>query len=88
MEITHRVAWRRDTTEGGMCNQTSIDASATLLGGGSAHLECRSGCSGNIGNMSYFCTDFSEIDNWSAGERTYITYKFSTVTAQPFFEAS
>ena len=83
VEITHRIAWRKTHTQ---CTQASIDA-ATLLDRGSGRLVCRSGCSGNIGDLSYFCTDFSETDNWSAGERTY-SYNFTTVTTQLFFEAS
>ena len=83
VEITHRIAWRRNRAEGGSCTQQTIDA-ATLLGSGA--LTCRVGCSGNIGAMTYFCTDFSESENWSAGERTY-TYDFGT-TVPSFFEAS
>ena len=53
-------------------------------------LLCRVGCSGDIGAMTYFCTDFSESENWSAGERTVIlSYIYDFSTAVPsFFEAS
>ena len=83
MQITHRIAWKRDSSEGGMCTQATVDAQSTLLGGNSIYqLACQRGCSGNIANFSYYCTDFSIIDNWSAGERTY-TYNFT----EPSFEA-
>ena len=75
MQITHRIAWRRDSGAGGTCTQTTIDAQTLLSSGGSHELRCQSGCSGTIGNLSYYCTDFSVTDNWSAGERIY-TYNF------------
>ena len=37
-----------------------------LLGSGS--VDCRSGCLGNIGLLWYQCTDFSIVENWSAGQ--------------------
>ena len=80
VQITHRIAWKRSSSEGGTCTQATIDTQTLLLSGG--QLTCQSGCSGNIGDLSYYCTDFSVTDNWSAGERTY-TYNFT----EPSFEA-
>ena len=80
VQVIHRIAWRRDRSEGGRCTQATIDAQTLLPSGG--QLACQSGCSGTIGNFSYYCTDFSVTDNWSAGERTY-TYNFTG----PSFEA-
>ena len=80
MQIIHRIAWKRTSGEGGTCTQATVDAQTLFTYGG--RLTCQSGCSGNIGNFSYYCTDFSVIDNWSAGERTY-TYNFTG----PSFEA-
>lgn len=81
VEITHRIAWRRDSSQGGTCRDDTIEDEDLL---GSGELICRSGCSGTVGSMRYFCTDFSTIDNWSIGERTY-EYDFgSTIN----FEAS
>ena len=74
MQITHRIAWRRDTSQGGTCTQTTIDAQTLLPSGG--RLTCQSGCSGTVGHFSYYCTDFSVTDNWSTGERTYM-YNFT-----------
>ena len=69
IEISHRIAWRRSSSTGGSCSQNTID-SRTLIGGGT--LSCRSGCSGSVGSMSYYCTDFSTSEDWSAGERSYV----------------
>ena len=79
VQITHRIAWKRSSSEG-TCAQATINAQTLLPSGG--QLTCQSGCSGTIGDFSYYCTDFSVIDNWSAGERTY-TYNFT----EPSFEA-
>ena len=81
IEISHRIAWRRSSSTGGSCSQSTID-SRTLIGGGT--LSCRSGCSGSVGSMSYYCTDFSTSEDWSAGERSYI-YNAHGITS---FEAS
>ena len=78
IEITHRIAWRRSNY---YCTQATIDAQQ-LLGAGS--LVCQSGCSGTVGSMQYYCTDFSTTENWSAGQRSYI-YNAAGVTS---FEAS
>ena len=74
VQITHRITWKRDRSQGGMCTQATVDTQLLLPSGG--QLTCQSGCSGNIGDLSYYCTDFSVIDNWSAGERTYV-YNFT-----------
>ena len=63
--VTHRIAWRRDTRQGGNCDANTT-AAGTLIGMGT--LACRSGCSGEIGSLQYQCTDFSVDDNWSAGQ--------------------
>ena len=80
VQITHSIAWKRTSGEGGTCTQATVDAQTLLPSGG--QLTCQSGCIGTIGDLSYYCTDFSITDSWSAGERTY-TYN---VTG-PSFEA-
>ena len=81
IEISHRIAWRRSSSVGGSCSQSTIDSRA-LIGGGT--LYCRSGCSGSVGDLTYYCTDFSTSEDWSAGERSYI-YNAHGIT---YFEAS
>ena len=78
IEITHRIAWRRGWYN---CDSSTI-SSRTLIGGGS--LNCRSGCSGSLGSMSFYCTDFSVAEDWTSGERTYTSYIGSVSS----FEAS
>lgn len=82
MEITHRIAWRRDSRQGGNCTNVAID-DKTLLGTGD--LVCQVGCNVTVGSMTYFCNDFSETNNWSAGQRTYERNIGKSLT---YFEAS
>ena len=77
IEISFRIAWRRGSA---FCNQSTIDSQA-LIGGGS--LSCTSGCIGTLGDMSFYCTDFSETEDWTAGGRTY-----QTNISTPEFEAT
>ena len=81
VEFTHRIAWRRDSTQGGTCDDSTIENEELL---GSGELVCRKECSGTVGSMKYFCNDFSVLDNWSTGERTY-EYNFGVISN---FEAS
>ena len=46
---------------------------------------CQSGCSGVIGSMDYYCTDFDLTEDWATGERTYTADIGTGVT---YFEAS
>lgn len=48
-------------------------------------LGCRSGCTGNIGDLRFYCTDISEDEDWVAGARTY-TYNIGTTVTT--FEAA
>jgi hypothetical protein len=69
IEITHRVAWRR-SLQTHHCESSTISQQTLLSGEGS--LACTVGCSGTLGAMSYYCTDFSEAEDWTVGERTYL----------------
>ena len=75
------MAWRRGTSAGA-CSQETIE-SGTLHGERAGSLVCRNGCTGTIGDTQFVCTDFSEIDDWGAGERTYI-YTFNRTSS--YFE--
>lgn len=84
IRITHRISWRNSYGRNvAGCSQRSIE-SQTLLGTRSGTLDCRSGCSGTVGSMTYYCTDFSRTEDWATGERTYV-YNIGT---EPYFEAS
>lgn len=76
VEITFRIAWRRSSGSN-FCDSSTI-TSRTLLGYGA--LTCRSGCSGSIGSLTYYCTDYSSTEDWSAGERTY-NYNAGSLTS-------
>ena len=73
MEISYRISWRRSSGAGGSCSSTG-----TFLNG-EGSLVCQYGCSGTIGPMSYFCTDYSASEDWSFGERT-LTYNFGSLS--------
>ena len=36
---------------------------------GEGDLVCHRGCSGTVGNMSYYYTDFSDSEDWTTEER-------------------
>ena len=79
IEISFRIAWRRSYAGNLFCDQSTIDSQA-LIGGGS--LSCISGCYDTLGNMTFYCTDYSEVEDWTVGARTYQTTIFT-----PEFEA-
>ena len=67
IEITHHVAWKGTTG----CDVDAIGQQTLLDGRGM--LVCQSGCSGVLGNMSFFCSLFNQAEDWIAGKRSYIT---------------
>lgn len=82
LEITHRMAWRRTSSSNTACNTADI-GTIRLFGSGS--LTCRSGCSGTVGSLEFYCTDFDVVEDWVTGDRTYIYNIGTSVTS---FEAS
>ena len=79
IEITHRVAWSATRYR---CDQTTVSSQTLISGEG--NLMCQSGCSGTVGRMSFYCTNFSTSGDWTTGGRTY-TYNATGITS---FEAS
>ncbi|KAK7073310.1 hypothetical protein SK128_022152 [Halocaridina rubra] len=74
MEIFFQISWRRNSYDGGNCNDQIIN-NGDLIGSGS--MRCQSGCSEFVSiSMEYRCTDYSSSENWSFGERR-INYNFS-----------
>ena len=65
----YRIAFRRSS--GHSCTENSILNDTLLQGEGT--LQCLIGCNGSITQMSYYCTDFSETEDWTTGTRT-VTY--------------
>ena len=81
IEITHRIAWRRSWSGLG-CTTSDI---GTFRSFGFGAVDCRVGCSGRVGDLTFYCTDFDTVEDWVAGERTY-TYNIGTSVTN--FEAS
>ena len=75
MEISHRITFKRSDT---FCDDTTISSSALLSSDtGGIALFCQEGCSGTVGSMSFYCTDYGTTDNWSTGGRSY-NYTFAS----------
>ena len=79
MEIGHRVTWKRSNV---LCDDTTINSSVLITSGG---LVCQEGCSGTVGSMSIYCTDYGTTDDWTTGGRSY-NYTFASGVTH--FEAS
>ncbi|CAC5424639.1 unnamed protein product [Mytilus coruscus] len=73
IEITYRVAFRRSASH--FCDENAISNSILLNGEGI--LQCQSGCAGSITSMSYYCTDFSDTEDWTTGVRS-VKFTFPT----------
>lgn len=48
-----------------MCDVKTLENNTLLRGEGS--LRCIKGCFGSITTMSYYCTDFSDPEDWTTG---------------------
>ena len=83
--ITHRIAWRRSWSANTECNETHKDTTTLFYASAHDNLNCIEGCSGVVGEMTFFCTDFSIFEDWVTGERSYI---YNIGTAVTYFEAS
>ncbi len=55
---------------------------------GQGTVECGVGCSGTIGALSFYCTDFSTEEDWVTGERTYSVNTSTLGLLSDTFEAS
>ena len=83
--INHRIAWRRSYSANTECEESHKDTTRLFYASSGNILNCIEGCSGAVGEMSFFCTDFSLFEDWVTGERSYI-YNISTDIT--YFEAS
>ena len=64
------MSYRRSSGMNHYCDETTL-ANNTLLQG-EGNLRCFGGCNGTIAAMSYFCTDYSEIDDVTTGQQSLI----------------
>ena len=69
IRFSHRIAWRG--THSTTLNCASTDIGTNKLFGFGYHLVCASGCSGTVGNLTFFCTDVSVLEDWVSGERSF-----------------
>ena len=76
MEVSFHISWQRNSIPGGNCTNSTV-AAGNLIGEG--QLRCQYGCSGDISDMMYKCTDFSIAEAWTYGERR-LAYTFSNAT--------
>ena len=84
--ITHRIAWRRSWTSGNtQCEESHKNTTTQFYASSGNNLNCIVGCSGVVGAMAFFCTDFSLFEDWVTGERSYI---YNIGTGSTYFEAS
>lgn len=83
--INHRIAWRRSWSPTTECEESHKDTTILFYASAGENLYCDVGCSGVVGEMSFFCTDFSLFEDWVTGERSYIYNIGTHVTS---FEAS
>lgn len=70
VEITFRISWRRSYGSTLRCTNEAI-LSKAKMGQGTESMECFAGCKhSQIGEMTFVCTDFSTIEDWSSGVNT------------------
>jgi hypothetical protein len=78
VDFTFKLAWRRGTV---FCNGSTV--STTILVGDNGAWNCVAGCNATIsvGSTQIFCTSFSEVEDWTQGERSF---NFSFPDEGPF----
>ena len=77
VEITYRVAWRRSRSLDFFCDNTTISSNSLVTGEGS--IDCTNGCSGTIiSQLSFFCTSFSVVEDFTLGGRT-VSFDFTMI---------
>lgn len=83
--VDYRISWRMTYSSNLVCDASTIQSGTPVPGEG--YLECFSGCSGNLGNLSYQCTDYSTIEDWSSGKGR-ITAVLDNAVAEFGFQGS
>lgn len=86
VEITFRMAWRRSFSGYTYCDRSTIDQGSLVANLGSVVcFKCQPGywlaSDINMGDTSFVCTDFSEQEDWTQGERTF-TFHFNNKVAE------
>ena len=74
MQISYQISWR-SSASGHRCYSSDVANSSLFNGEGS--ITCQYGCSGAIiSPISYVCTYYSSVDDWTFGEH-HTTYNFN-----------
>ena len=78
VDFTFKLAWRRGTA---FCDDNTI-SNGNLVGDNGVW-QCADGCGGaiTIGRTQIHCTSFSEVEDWTQGERSF---NFSFPNEGPF----
>ena len=76
------MGWRRSWNGQTECNTADIGTTRPF---GFGNMMCTTGCSGSLGNLTFYCTDFDTIEDWLVGERTYTV---NIGTSVSYFEAT
>ena len=67
-----RIAWRR-SYQNSFCDDEVKDSGALIGPSDAGVLRCSSGCGSRdvtITSVRFYCTDYSEIEDWTAGYRS------------------
>ena len=80
VEFSIRFGWRRSHSTDTYCSKLDIESGKLI--GNDEYVECFQGCSGNIGTSRVNCTDFSEVEDWSVGERSFL---FTFASTGPYY---
>ena len=78
VEFSYKIAWRR-SSQSPVC--TEEDIRKQTLQPGEKSWDCVQGCSGTISAAPYFCTDYSELEDWTQGE---YTFQYTFQSSGPF----
>lgn len=64
--VDYRISWRMTYGPSYHCDNSIIQSGMHSRGQGD--LVCFSHCTGTLGPLSYQCTDFSTVEDWSSGK--------------------
>ncbi|KAK3612246.1 hypothetical protein CHS0354_039528 [Potamilus streckersoni] len=68
--ITFRISWRRSYEYTNIvCNDNTIRDQNLI--GVSDYMTCLKSCQGNIGSVQFYCTDYSEQEDWTSGKKSF-----------------
>ncbi|XP_053399313.1 deleted in malignant brain tumors 1 protein-like [Mercenaria mercenaria] len=69
--IDYRISWRMTYGSQFRCDDSIIQSGALVRAEGA--VTCFEGCSGTLGDLSFQCTDYSTIEDWTSGKGRIVT---------------